>query len=77
MAPDGALMAVAMGAGDELRPGKPRRLFQTQAPFSPSPFVYQYAATRDGSRFLVVTEAAGDPATVALNWRAHIRPGSE
>jgi hypothetical protein len=53
------------------RPLIPRPLFQTRV-FTAAPGA-SYAVTGDGQRFLILREAegaAGEPATVFLNWPA-------
>ncbi len=74
LAPDRKLMAVQVKAGAGFQAGIPRPLFQTRvAGFS---FLGRYAVTADGQRFLISSEAegaAGEPATVILNWPAALK----
>jgi len=74
---DGTLMAVALGAGTgtasiENR-GAPRALFQG-IPSPGNTWIYTYAPTDDGERFLVATARKGAqlPITVLVNWPAAI-----
>ena len=69
MSPGGALMSVGVSDGPNPTVSQPEKLFQTRTPFGPSSVVYQYSVTRDGQRFLVVTQSETSPATVVLNWQ--------
>ncbi len=71
LAPDRKLMAVEVKAGTRFEAEIPRPLFQTRV-FTGAPGA-GYAVTGDGQRFLILSEAegaAGEPATVFLNWPA-------
>jgi hypothetical protein len=77
IAPDGYLMAVAMGetAGPSGM-GIPVRLFKTRlAPYSVISR-QQYAVSRDGQRFLMVAaaDAPTPPITLILNWKPPAPP---
>ncbi len=75
LAPDGKLMAVEVKAGAGLEVGIPRPLFQTRVSLG-GILAARYAVTRDGQRFLIISEAAeafGEPATVILNWPAALK----
>jgi Tol biopolymer transport system component len=74
-APDGALMAVDVNAGNTFDNGTPHKLFEfrtgngllTVAPYAPS---------ADGQKFLLnmlVDESGGAPLTVVINWTAALR----
>jgi Tol biopolymer transport system component len=70
LAPNGKMMAVAVGAGREFRVGTPTPLFQT-----PSGAIFGDVAA-DGERFLLIAPAgpsASVPFTVVLNWTAGLR----
>jgi len=74
LAPDRKLMAVEVKAGTGFEAGIARPLFQTRV--YTSAFAGRYAVTRDGQRFLIISEAeesAGEPATVILNWPAALK----
>jgi len=70
---DRKLMAVPIAARGGFQPGLPKPLFQTHVPAGVNPYRSNYAVVRDGSRFIVNTQA-GDavpsPITVVLNWTA-------
>ena len=70
--PDGALMAVGMETGSEVRAGKPQILFPAKIPTGFGWFSsYWYAVTANGDKFLLVTvdrPATVSPVTVVLNW---------
>jgi hypothetical protein len=72
---DGTLMAVSIDASSQFAAGVPQVLFRTAAPvFNNIPG--QYAATKDGKRFLVNTtpqQSSEAPLTVVVNWTAAIR----
>jgi hypothetical protein len=71
LAPDRKLMAVEVKAGTRFEAEIPRPLFQTRV-FAAAAGA-GYAVTGDGQRFLILSEAegaAGEPATVLLNWLA-------
>jgi hypothetical protein len=71
-------MAVSVSGGDALELGAPRPLFQTSLSQVLSPFIADYAVSKDGQRFLVnsiLPGAAPQTITVVLNWSA--RPMKE
>ena len=71
MAPDGTLMAVPVAPGADPAPGLPVALFKVQVPELAPQFGRDYAASRDGQRFLVNWMAdQGARATVVVNWTA-------
>jgi Tol biopolymer transport system component len=66
--PDRTLMSAAVASGATLTVSSPRSLFQTSVP---NPTQDQYDVSRDGTKFLVLTNPRGteDPSvTVVLNW---------
>jgi Tol biopolymer transport system component len=70
LAPNGKMMAVAVGSGQELRLGTPTPLFQT-----PSGAIFGDVVA-DGKRFLLIAPAgpsASVPFTVVLNWTAALK----
>jgi len=74
LAPDRKLMAVEVKTGSGFEAGIPRPLFQT--PVFTAAYAGRYAVTADGQRFLINSEAegaAGEPATVILNWPATLK----
>ena len=80
---DGMLMAVGVKAGADFQPGAPFELFRTDTPRSGGSGIYgyqmNYAVSRDGQRFLIVTTAGAPdflPTKVVLNWYAAARNGS-
>ena len=68
---DGAMMAVAVGAGNEFAPGTPVPLFRPRAALGGLGLGTFYDVAPDG-RFLIniFVERTSPPATVVLNWRA-------
>jgi hypothetical protein len=69
LAPNGALMAVDVQAGERFDSGVPRVLFDTG--ITPEPNLDQYTASQDGQRFLFrkpLAEAEPTPITVVINW---------
>jgi hypothetical protein len=71
MAPDGLLMAAAVGASPDFTVDTPVPLFR--APVTKNPFFFRntYQANADGTRFLVneiTVEAGAEPITVMSNW---------
>jgi Tol biopolymer transport system component len=73
VAADRKLMAVDMKSGASFEYSPPRSLFDLQ---SIKGISESYDVTRDGQRFLVVTESgvrAAEPFTVALNWTAGLK----
>jgi eukaryotic-like serine/threonine-protein kinase len=77
MSADRALMAVDVAAGNDIMFGSPRELFQPPLAGDPGDARDHYAATADGSRFLIdgPNEDAADPAiTVIVNWTADASP---
>ncbi len=74
LAPDRKLMAVEVKTGTGFEASIARPLFQTRV--YTSAFAGRYAVTRDGQRFLIISEAqeaVGEPATVILNWPAALK----
>ena len=70
LAPNGKMMAVAVGPGQELHVGTPTPLFQT-----PSGTIVG-DVTADGKRFLLIAPvgpSASVPFTVVLNWTAGLK----
>ena len=68
LALDGTMMAVEL-KGEQLTPSKPQPLFQTG--IIVTPVQDQYAVTRDGQRFLILTseQATGGPTlNIVVNW---------
>jgi Tol biopolymer transport system component len=70
---DGTLMAVAVTPGPTFEFGPPQRLFETGLLFLPQDKIWmdQYAASRDGQRFLLnrrVAEAAAGAITAVIPW---------
>ena len=66
---DGTLMAVEMRGGTPT--AVPRELLQTR--INVQPLIHQYAVTRDGQRFLMITPVGNvdpTPFTVLVNWLA-------
>ncbi len=77
LAPDGGLMAVAVGTGDTLTVNGRARLFT--APVDPSfgtPGATLFDPAPDGQRFvmLVPTSSVPQPITVVLNWQTLLTP---
>jgi len=75
VAPDGALMSVALEFNDKtVRPGAPRELFKARfGEFGADMFRPVYSPSNDGRRFLVnivVEETMPSPVTMVLNWPA-------
>ena len=71
LSPDGKMMAVDIDLGSEMKPGKPKALFNTGLIVESGNGTDQYAVTPDGERFLLlkpVTQSAQIPITVVLNW---------
>ena len=68
LSPEGAIMAVDIGATATLQPGMPHALFQTK--LIPGAGVHQYAATANGQRFLIAEPASKDDQSIRflLNW---------
>jgi len=72
VAPDAKLMAVTVEADMNFKANVPTALFDTR---SVNACGYQYAATKDGQRFLVpVEEGASTPFNVVVNWTAELKP---
>jgi len=74
---DGTLMAVALGSGPGTAAIEERAAPQPLFPGIPSPgtvWIFTYAPTEDGQRFLVAStrEGARLPITVLVNWRTAI-----
>jgi Tol biopolymer transport system component len=71
LSPDGKLMAVAISWAPTPAFAAPTVLFQTPIQ-TPNLNLDQYAVSRDGQRFLVLSteDTAPVPITVVLNWRA-------
>ena len=66
-------MAVAIGNGVTLEPGRPAPLFDTGMQPHWGEARNHYDVSRDGKRFLFMTPADDDrasPFTVVVNWRA-------
>ena len=77
-ATDERLMAVDVTPGDTPTFGPPRELFRTN-PLVSSTVVFQYAATPDGQRFLLVEPIAGaadagEPLYLLTNWQSLLDP---
>jgi serine/threonine protein kinase len=78
---DGRMMVVPIkavtGPKPSFEPGPPVPLFESHVINTPSTSgVFQYDVTRDGKRFLVVTDnlaAANSPLTVVVNWYAGLK----
>ena len=72
---EGTLTAVPITAGDTIQAGEPSALFDLE--FLPGGVnAYQYAASADGQRFLVITpqETASSAAiSVVLNWQEELK----
>jgi Tol biopolymer transport system component len=68
LAPDGAMMSVAIDTSKGFAAAAPRRLFPTNV--EPSYQIPQYAVTADGNRFLLLDRGPSRPDTVhvLLNW---------
>jgi hypothetical protein len=76
MSPDYNLMAVAMKLGaDEIEASAPRELFRLPVSYI---FATPYEASRDGQRFLVLTnpEGASESMTLIVNWPALLKKGA-
>ena len=75
LAPDGALMAVAVKSGAEFEPGVPVRLFTPNAFVSGLGIGSFYDVAPDG-RFLInlLVETTSPPAVVILDWKAPTTP---
>jgi hypothetical protein len=78
LAPDRALMSVAMKTGSTVEVGPPARLFNTRmSVLTSSGYTRnQYVVTGDGQRFLInepPTAAPPSPITVVLNWTAALK----
>lgn len=80
IAPDGKLMAAEVKTVPQFEAGIPQALFPSHMLMAgaPSPALFRYAPSRDGKRFLIVTEPAADqkasePLTVVLNWTAGLK----
>ncbi len=74
LAPDGAMMSVDLKMGARVEAGAPRALFRTT--LVPSVSSEQFAATRDGQRFLVmkpIADAQGPAASLVINWPALLK----
>ena len=72
---DGSLMTVAIKLGRELEASEPQLLFKTNVAELWNP-VRNYAAARDGRRFLINARIEGTgqaPITVTLNWPASLQ----
>ena len=73
LTPDSALMAAAIDTTREFRASVPEVLFQAAASAANR---HQYAVTRDGKRFLMISTdrgAIGSPLTVVVNWLASVQ----
>jgi serine/threonine protein kinase len=72
-APDRKLMEVSIEIrGGEMRPGRPRVLFQTHVT-APQYASFQYDVTGDGSRFLINSLKPEAPLTLISGWTAALR----
>ncbi len=76
MAPDGKLMAAPVTTGVNFDAGTPVALFQSGArPAISSNDTFDYGVSRDGQRFLIITQAKQEeaqPISVILNWSAKL-----
>lgn len=73
---DNTMMAVDITAIGTLQVGRPRTLFRAPLLGSVTDYRNLYAVTRDGSRFLIKSIAAGgyqEPITILVNWAAAVR----
>jgi Tol biopolymer transport system component len=73
LTPDSALMAAAIDTTREFRASVPEVLFQAAASAANR---HQYAVTRDGKRFLMISTDRGEiswPLTVVVNWLASVQ----
>jgi len=72
------LMATTVGGTQQsFEAGIPEALFETNVALAANQNRRQYAAAKDGKRFLVnlpYRGAAPQPVTVVLNWPAAIKP---
>jgi serine/threonine-protein kinase len=71
LAADRSLMAVEIDAQDTIAFGVPRRLFRSSASGDPGDAREHYAASADGTRFLIdgaVRDGNDAPITVMVNW---------
>jgi dipeptidyl aminopeptidase/acylaminoacyl peptidase len=77
LGPDRRLMAVEVRTSSgRFEVGLPRALFPTRATVLSGVFHTVYAVSADGGRFLINTEgeeAASQPATVVMNWKAGLK----
>jgi len=72
MSTDGKMMAVSIIEGSSFEAGTPAALFTThrRQPVS-SQDIYSYDVSRDGQKFLIVTNADQGPAaplSILMNW---------
>jgi eukaryotic-like serine/threonine-protein kinase len=77
MSADRSVMAVEIAGEHDITFGAPRKLFQPALAGDPGDARDHYAATADGSRFLIdgPNEGAADPTiTVIVNWTADATP---
>jgi len=77
LALDGRMMAAPIEPSPEFQPGLPKALFNTGSLLTAN--AGQYAATKDGNRFLVIVPRSSDrnatqtPLTVIVNWLATLQ----
>jgi Tol biopolymer transport system component/predicted Ser/Thr protein kinase len=76
--PDQSVMAVDIRTSAAVEPGTPKVLFQTpRNNFDEVVTNLNYAVTRDGQKFVVLTAPFGqtpDPLTAVLNWTSLLKP---
>jgi eukaryotic-like serine/threonine-protein kinase len=73
VAPDGQMMATPVTMDPAFMLGTPVPLFRTRFPAPSGPYRRQYAVSKDGQRFLMVSAPESVPPTaihVVLDWRA-------
>ena len=73
---DRTLMSVPIAAGASFEAGVPKALFETRVGAINPEFRHNYAASKDGNRFLINTVpdgASSPPITVVLNWTAGLK----
>ena len=74
----GGMVAVGVRTGAAVEAGTPKTLFQTSRnSFDEGVTAINYAVTRDGQQFVVLTDARSqspEPLTAVLNWTSLLKP---
>jgi serine/threonine protein kinase len=74
--PDGSVIAVEIRAGASVEPGIPKALFKVPLNTFETENAINYAVTRDGQKFVVLTDSRSqstEPMTAILNWTSLLK----